>query len=82
MNTHISDRSAGAAAGIEPETLSVAEAARRAGVSRTLLYEAISPRMARERGWPLLPSIVLGGRRLVRLQALRAWLLALERGAT
>ena len=69
-----------AAADNEPETLSVAEAAERAGISRTLIYEALSSRLAKERGWPVLPSISLGGRRLVRLEALRAWLLSLERG--
>ena len=46
------------------------EAARRAGVSRTFLYEHI--------GSGQLPTIKLGKRRLVRLEALRAWLRHLE----
>lgn len=64
--------------GIEPEVLNVKEAAAKAGVSRTLLYEALSPELAAQRGWPVLPSIVLGGRRLIRVEALRAWLASLE----
>lgn len=69
-------------AAIEPEAVDVKEAAARAGVSRTLLYEALSSELAARRGWPVLPSIALGGRRLVRVEALRAWLAALEtRGA-
>jgi hypothetical protein len=67
-----------AAGGFEPEALNVKEAAARAGVSRTLLYEALSPELAEQRGWPILPSIALGGRRLIRVEALRAWLAALE----
>lgn len=63
---------------IEPEVLNVVEAAARAGVSRTLLYEALTPALAERRGWPVLPSIALGGRRLIRLEALRAWLASLE----
>jgi hypothetical protein len=61
-----------------PEALDVKEAAAKAGVSRTLLYEALSPELAARRGWPVLPSIALGGRRLIRVEALRAWLAALE----
>jgi hypothetical protein len=64
--------------GVEPEALNVKEAAVKAGVSRTLLYEALSPELAARRGWPVLPSIVLGGRRLIRVEALRAWLASLE----
>ena len=54
-----------------PEAESVADAARRAGVSRTFLYERIA---AGE-----LPTVKAGKRRLVRVEALRAWLLRLER---
>lgn len=54
----------------EPETISVDEAARRAGLGRSTLYAAI--------GSGALPTIKLGKRRLVRLATLRAWLAALE----
>lgn len=63
------DRSTAGNSG-SPEAESVAEAARRAGVSRTFLYERIA---AGE-----LPTIKAGKRRLVRVEALRAWLLRLE----
>ena len=39
-----------AAADREPETLSVAEAAERAGISRTLIYEALSSRLCQGAG--------------------------------
>jgi excisionase family DNA binding protein len=58
---------------IDAEAVSVAEAAARAGVSRTFLYEAISSGD--------LPSVKLGKRRLVRLEALRRWLKDLEKRA-
>ena len=54
-----------------PEAESVADAARRAGVSRTFLYERIAAGD--------LPTVKVGKRRLVRVEALRAWLLGLER---
>jgi excisionase family DNA binding protein len=53
------------------EAVSVDEAARRVGLSRTLLYERIAAGD--------LPSVKIGKRRLVRLTALRAWLQRLER---
>jgi excisionase family DNA binding protein len=53
------------------EALSVPEAAARAGVSRTFLYERISSGE--------LPTIKLGKRRLVRVEALSQWLKSLER---
>ena len=56
---------------VEPEAVSVAEAARRAGVGRSSLYEAI--------GRGEIPTIKFGKRRLVRLASLRAWLLDLEK---
>jgi excisionase family DNA binding protein len=56
-----------------PEAVSVEEAARRAGVSRAFLYQRLASGE--------LPSIRLGKRRLVRVEALRAWLLGHERGA-
>jgi excisionase family DNA binding protein len=52
------------------EALSVEEAASAAGVSRTFLYERISSGE--------LPTIKLGKRRLVRVEALRRWLASLE----
>jgi excisionase family DNA binding protein len=52
------------------EALGVAEAAARAGVSRTFLYERISSGE--------LPTVKLGKRRLVRVEALRLWLKSLE----
>jgi excisionase family DNA binding protein len=52
------------------EALSVEEAASAAGVSRTFLYERISSGE--------LPTIKLGKRRLVRVEALRHWLASLE----
>ena len=57
-------------AGGHAEALSVPEAAARAGVSSTFLYERISSGE--------LPSIKLGKRRLVRPEALRRWLASLE----
>ena len=53
------------------EAVSVDEAARRVGLSRTLLFERIAAGD--------LPSVKIGKRRLVRLTALRAWLQRLER---
>ena len=53
-----------------PEAEGVAEAARRAGVSRTFLYERIASGE--------LTTIKAGKRRLVRVETLRAWLKRLE----
>jgi excisionase family DNA binding protein len=47
-----------------------AEAARMAGVGRTTIYEAI--------GVGALRSVKIGKRRLITIEALRAWLLAHE----
>ena len=47
-----------------------AEAARLAGVGRTTVYEAI--------GAGTLRSVKIGKRRLITIEALRAWLLAHE----
>jgi excisionase family DNA binding protein len=55
------------------EALSVEQAASAAGVSRTLLYEHIASGD--------LPSLKVGKRRLVRVEALRRWLESLETGA-
>jgi excisionase family DNA binding protein len=49
-----------------PLAVAPAEAARLAGVGRTTLYAALSS--------GALPSLKLGRRRLIKLEALRAWL--------
>jgi excisionase family DNA binding protein len=59
-----------APAAAEPEAVSVKEAARRAGVSRRTIYEALTS--------GALPSLRIGRRRLVRLAALRTYLADLE----
>ena len=59
--------------GTEPEAESVPAAARRAGVSRSFLYERIASGE--------LPTVKCGKRRLVRVATLRRWLASLETGA-
>jgi excisionase family DNA binding protein len=54
----------------EPLAVQVETAARMAGVSRTEIYRAIKNLD--------LKSLKIGKRRLVRIDALRAWLAALE----
>jgi excisionase family DNA binding protein len=51
---------------LEPLAVSVGEAARLAGVSRTMLYQAL-----RSGG---LKSVKIGSRRLITIEALDAWL--------
>jgi excisionase family DNA binding protein len=53
-----------------PLAVSPSEAARRAGIGRTKLYEAISS--------GALPSFKIGTRRLIRLSALDDWLASFE----
>ena len=53
-----------------PLVVSPAEAARLAGVGRTTIYGAM--------GSGRLPSLKLGKRRLITVEALRAWLLSYE----
>lgn len=53
-----------------PLAVSPFEAARRAGIGRTKLYEAISSGD--------LPSFKIGTRRLIRVSALDAWLATFE----
>lgn len=53
-----------------PLAVAPAEAARLAGVGRTTIYEAI--------GAGALRSVKIGKRRLITMEALRAWLLAHE----
>lgn len=62
----------------EAEALSVEDAARRAGVGRTFMYQALSPDEGKRDGLPYLPSIKVGRRRLVRVSTLRNWLAKLE----
>ncbi|MEM9355836.1 MAG: helix-turn-helix domain-containing protein [Pseudomonadota bacterium] len=54
-----------------PMAVPPAEAARLANVGRTKIYEAI--------GSGELPSLKIGRRRLIRIEALREWLLSAER---
>jgi excisionase family DNA binding protein len=57
----------------EQLAVGVEEAARMAGIGRTEAYRAIKDGR--------LPSLKIGKRRLVRVEALGAWLRALERSA-
>ena len=76
MRDHRKRLLAGTALAAEPErsgdreAVSVPEAAARAGVSRTFLYERISSGE--------LPTVKIGKRRLVRVEALSRWLKSLE----
>ena len=54
----------------EPLAVSPAEAARLSGLGRTTIYDAL--------GSGALKSIKIGKRRLITIEALRAWLLAHE----
>jgi excisionase family DNA binding protein len=56
----------------EPLAVSPAEAARLAGLGRTSIYSAL--------GSGALKSIKIGKRRLIAIEALRAWLLSHEVG--
>jgi hypothetical protein len=60
------------------EAWTIDEAAKRARLGRTLLYDAINPEKAAEKGLPVLPSLKIGKLRRVRAEAFRAWLRALE----
>ncbi len=51
---------------LQPIAVSPDEAARLAGIGRTTLYAALSKRE--------LPSIKIGTRRLIRVDAIRDWL--------
>jgi excisionase family DNA binding protein len=70
MGSAASSPQEGEVAQCQPLAVSVEQAADQAGVSRTFLYERISSGE--------LPTIKLGKRRLVRVEALRRWLLSLE----
>jgi excisionase family DNA binding protein len=56
----------------EPLAVAPAEAARLAGLGRTSIYSAL--------GSGVLKSLKVGKRRLIALEALRAWLLSHEVG--
>lgn len=56
---------------LDCELLNVLDAARAAGISRSKLYEFIRSRELR--------SVKIGKRRLVRVEALRAWIASKER---
>jgi excisionase family DNA binding protein len=55
---------------VEPLAVSPAEAARLAGLGRTTIYAAL--------GSGALKSLKIGKRRLIAVEALRAWLLSHE----
>jgi excisionase family DNA binding protein len=60
------------------EALSVDDAARRVGLGRTFIYQALSPDQSKRNGLPHLKSLKVGKRRLIRAQTLREWLAELE----
>ena len=62
------------ASNIEPLTLSIADAAKRAGISRSLIYQEIKAGR--------LASAKLGKRRLIPLTALQEWLALATTAAT
>lgn len=61
-----------------PEAVGVDAAKSMSGSSRSTLYLAMHPDPARRNGLPFLPSVKVGKRRLIRTEALRAWLAAQE----
>lgn len=63
---------------LSPEAVGVAAAIKMAGASRSFLYVAMNPDPAKRGGIPFLPSVKIGKRRLIRTEALRAWLAAQE----
>jgi hypothetical protein len=60
------------------EALTVGEVAKRARLGRTLIYDAINPEKAAEKGLPVLPSFKIGKLRRVRAESFRTWLRTLE----
>ena len=58
---------------IQPEALSVADAATMIGIGRVKLYQIINSGE--------LPTVKIGDRRLIRVEALRSWLAAKEKRA-
>lgn len=67
------ERRALAMPNLDRELVNIVDAARTACISRSKLHEFI--------GFSELPTVRLGKRRLVRVEALRAWIAAEERRA-
>jgi hypothetical protein len=63
---------------IELDGLTVDDAARIAGLSRTFLYQSMNLDASYREGLPFLPSIKVGKARRIRLGTLRQWLASLE----
>lgn len=61
-----------------PLAVSVADAAKIGGQSRTVLYQAMSPDPKKRNGLPFLPSLKVGKRRLVLVETYRQWLVSFE----
>ena len=60
------------------EALTVDDAARVAGICRTMVYRAMNPDPEYHNGLPFLASIKLGKCRRIRVPTLREWLAELE----
>lgn len=60
------------------EAVSVDKFAEISDLGRSFVYRALHPDPAYRRGLPFLPSVKVGKRRLIRLEAGRQWLTALE----
>jgi hypothetical protein len=65
----------------EPDATSVEVAARAVGLSRSLLFLAMSQDPEKRRGLPFLAYVKAGKRRLIRTETRRAWLKQLEESA-
>jgi hypothetical protein len=63
---------------VEPDAESVEATARAVGLCRTVLYQALNLDPTKRNGLPLLPSLKVGKRRLIRREARQAWLKQLE----
>jgi hypothetical protein len=57
---------------------SVEDTAHKVGLGRSIIYRALHPDPAKRDGLPFLPSLKAGKRRLIRVEARRAWLKQLE----
>lgn len=62
----------------ERDAESVEDTAHKAGVGRSIIYQALNPDPLKRNGLPYLPSLKVGKRRLIRAEARRAWLKQLE----
>ncbi len=63
---------------VELEALSVEDAARVAGIGRTVVYRALHRDPSYRDGLPLLRSVKIGKCRRIRVATLRKWLAELE----